>query len=335
MRKCVVRLIALAILLVALVGFSYIEIETDEIRGNADYQLFTNNDCAAKAFWSKAKYTGDEASIPANVDETGEGKPRLETSDPKVKKYAFETQVRTELNRTHFNNNNKKSSQMICFCEKYYVQQSFSEILGLAFKDVNKNDPEGIKELEKLVHQNFTQTFLKGQTEQTKSWDEFTDEHYCREIQLMKVWQYFFVFAVSLVTIIINESAVFIFEKFVHFEKNHTQNQETYGLFRKIIILQVLDTCFVNLLVNLKIFDGEGTKEWAWLCLLMGSYKDFESEWYINVGKPLVRTLLMNIILQFDVFTPCLAGFGRCCDRRCRWKLYDEETDTINTKCIS
>jgi hypothetical protein len=126
------------------------------------------------------------------------------------------------------------------------------------------------------------------------------------------------------VTIIINEAAVYIFEKFVHFEKNHTQNQETYGLFKKIIILQVIDTCFVNMLVNLKVFDK--SPEWGWIALLMGGYKDFESEWYINVGKPLVRTLMLNIILQFDVFTPCLAGCRRCRDRGCRCRIMNNET---------
>jgi hypothetical protein len=56
-------------------------------------------------------------------------------------------------------------------------------------------------------------------------------------VTINKILQYFLVFAVSFVTILINEVAVHIFEKFVHFEKNHTVNEETYGLFKKIIIL--------------------------------------------------------------------------------------------------
>ena len=118
----------------------------------------------------------------------------------------------------------KVSEKMICFCESYYQHHNLKESFNLNFRAFGGDS-----------------------------------SFYCYRIMGFKILQYSLVFSVSLVTIIINEVAVFIFEKFVSIEKNQTQNGETYGLFKKIIILQVIDTAFVNFLVNWKLFTEESS----------------------------------------------------------------------------
>jgi hypothetical protein len=109
LRKCVVQLIAIAILLMALVGFSYIETQTDIMRGDADYQLFTNNDCDPPAFWKMANQTRDQAIVPKKKNGEVKNPYPLDTNNTEVKQYVFETQVRTMLNDTGFVNKYKIS----------------------------------------------------------------------------------------------------------------------------------------------------------------------------------------------------------------------------------
>lgn len=93
---------------------------------------------------------------------------------------------------------------------------------------------------------------------------------YCRNFLSQKIYGYGLIIAVSFLTIFINEFAVFVFEKLVYIEKNHTRNDETISLFKKIIILQFVDTAFVNLVVNWKVFDKNGPAILAWFSLFNG-----------------------------------------------------------------
>lgn len=59
-----------------------------------------------------------------------------------------------------------------------------------------------------------------------------------------------FLFLTALIAIVINETGAWIFEKLVNFEKYHSKNEESMGLFNKIVILQFIDTALANLIVN-------------------------------------------------------------------------------------
>lgn len=123
------------------------------------------------------------------------------------------------------------NSKQACFCEDYLKKHSLYSV------------------------------WRSTKIEDVKNQDRIEAE-LCISFKVIQWKQLLLVFGVSLTTIIINEGAVWIFEKVVGFEKNHSKNEETQGLFRKIIILQFIDTAVINLLVNVKIAGNFKSSLW-------------------------------------------------------------------------
>lgn len=116
------------------------------------------------------------------------------------------------------------------------------------------------------------------------------------------------------------------------------------GQFTKLTILQFINIGVIVLIIN---FDFTGTNEdgtkklfLGFLPFFNGSYKDFNSEWFSQIGKTLTLTLLINIFTPHisKITMPFLKLFKRCSDRNCtgefwRKKKYDEDID-VNTKLV-
>jgi hypothetical protein len=138
-------------------------------------------------------------------------------------------------------------------------------------------------------------------------------------------------------------STVFIYS--VVIERNHTVNDETMGQFKKLTILQFINIGLIILIINIDIglaVDENGDKELflGFLPIFNGTYGEFNSEWYSQVGKTLCLTLLINIFSPHasKIMLPFVKLFFRCLDRGCScklWKKPEKDADIdVNTKKV-
>lgn len=112
----------------------------------------------------------------------------------------------------------------------------------------------------------------------------------------------------------------------------------------KLTILQFINIGVIILIINFDFTetDEDGTKKLflGFLPIFNGQFKDFNSEWYSQVGKTLTLTLLLNIFTPHisKLTIPFLKVFKRCCDRGCSktiWKNKSNEQDIdVNTKLV-
>ena len=54
-----------------------------------------------------------------------------------------------------------------------------------------------------------------------------------------------------MIAVVINIIMAMILSAIVSFEKNHTENDETMGLFKKLVILQFINIAIVILIINM------------------------------------------------------------------------------------
>ena len=76
------------------------------------------------------------------------------------------------------------------------------------------------------------------------------DTEYCKQWFINYGLQQGMVIGSSMTIVLINIITGMVFEKIVVFEKRHTLNEETIGLFMKIFILQYVNIAVVILIVN-------------------------------------------------------------------------------------
>lgn len=69
--------------------------------------------------------------------------------------------------------------------------------------------------------------------------------------------------------------------------------------------------------------------------MLTGNYQDLNSAWYIEVGKAIQTTLMINIISPYPakLLKPLIQGLKRCLDRSCSCSIKKGQSgDEVNTK---
>jgi hypothetical protein len=138
----------------------------------------------------------------------------------------------------------------------------------------------------------------------------------------------------SLMIVIINVFTCTIFEYIVYFERCHTFNDETMGQFRKITLMQFVNSGLIILLINF-----QGAPSWLPLPILRGEYRDFSEMWYKKVGKSIITTLLLNIFSPHasKLALALLKVMRRFFDRRFRFltekvKLSPVDIHDVNTR---
>lgn len=156
----------------------------------------------------------------------------------------------------------------------------------------------------------------------------------CLKFKVNQISQLSLVFTVSLTAIIINNIATCIFQNIVSFEKSHSKGEEVLSLFKKIVILQFIDTAIINFIVNQYILpESYRNNHNNILTFLFGGERnDFDNEWYEDVGQPLMRVLWLNIALYpLGWIGTMMHLCKRQCDRGCKSRLIEAD-GTLNTK---
>jgi hypothetical protein len=98
--------------------------------------------------------------------------------------------------------------------------------------------------------------------------------------------------------------------------------------------MQFINIAIVLLAVNINLSHNEKGKFLGFLPIFNGKYNDFDSFWYLNIGKMLCMTLFLSIFSPHlsKLFWPVLSWIFRCQDRGCRRNLKVE--DKVNTQLI-
>ena len=130
----------------------------------------------------------------------------------------------------------------------------------------------------------------------------------------------------------INMITTQVFESIVQFEKHLTINNETMGVFQRIIFLQYANIALVVLLININLIDG---KLLGFIPLLNGEYHDISTQWYANIGQALCLTLFINIFSPHvsKIAKPIVKILKRWKDRGFRFSFVkNSEEDEVQTK---
>lgn len=108
--------------------------------------------------------------------------------------------------------------------------------------------------------------------------------------------------------------------------------------------MQFINIGVIILIINFDFTETneDGSKKlfWGFLPIFNGSFKDFNSEWFSQVGKTLTLTLLINIFTPHisKLTMPFLKIFKRLIDRGCSrevWKKKKNDDDIdVNTKLV-
>jgi hypothetical protein len=141
---------------------------------------------------------------------------------------------------------------------------------------------------------NFTGTdALSGSTIGTNCTTKYMDpssRNLCKEWVENKAILYGLTFGSIAAVLVINGILSTLMRKLARFEKHKNITEENLSKARKSFIAQLMNTCFVMLIVNMN------TALWTDTNRLSGSFTDFTSKWYTTVGSSIVLTMGLNII---------------------------------------
>ena len=119
---------------------------------------------------------------------------------------------------------------------------------------------------------------------------------------------------------IINAICVAVFENIVVFEKLSTLEAETTAQFQRIVIIQFLNIAVVLLFAD---FTTGYTEEEMGVPVLVGRYRDFDTDWFYSVGVQISVAMVSNSIAPYagKLFEPVIQSVLRWVDRGCKTHL--------------
>jgi hypothetical protein len=105
----------------------------------------------------------------------------------------------------------------------------------------------------------------------------------------------------------------------------HTETNQTKVIMVFIFIVQFFNTAILNLLTNANLREAIG------ISVFSGIYPDFDFNWYIDFGVPMISTMLTNAfspLIELWMFYP-LTLLYRLLDKNFIWKKYRTKKTTI------
>ena len=114
---------------------------------------------------------------------------------------------------------------------------------------------------------------------------------------------------------ILNSICVALFEHIVILEKLPTMMDEIKAQFSRIVMVQFLNIGCLLLFADFSI--GYSQEEMGGLIILVGNYKDFDTNWYYDIGAKISMAMISNSIAPFfsKLFEPIIVPILRCLDR--------------------
>lgn len=114
---------------------------------------------------------------------------------------------------------------------------------------------------------------------------------------------------------ILNSICVALFEHIVILEKLPTMMDEIKAQFSRIVMVQFLNIGCLLLFADFSI--GYSQEEMGGLIILVGNYKDFDTNWYYDIGAKISMAMISNSIAPFfsKLFEPIIVPLLRCLDR--------------------
>jgi hypothetical protein len=125
--------------------------------------------------------------------------------------------------------------------------------------------------------------------------------------------------------IFINLVLKFIMAKLSAFERTSTETKQKLQTMTRVFIALFINTAILTLLSNADMQDSQIVKVLPFNDYFMnGNYKDFDREWYTEVGSIITATMIVNAISPHFFNLIFWYPLG-CCRRRCCWKFYDSQ----------
>lgn len=104
------------------------------------------------------------------------------------------------------------------------------------------------------------------------------------------------------------------------FERSSSINKEHRKTMMKFFVAVFINTALITLVVNADFRDLEFTKKLAFKeYLFNGDYKDFDRDWYLNVGSTFVIMMFISTLSPHILYL-ILAYPLNSCKRECGWK---------------
>lgn len=125
---------------------------------------------------------------------------------------------------------------------------------------------------------------------------------------------------------LINTICVVLFEIIVIFEKCLTFETETKAQFNRMVTIQYMNIALVLIFAD---FSLGYAKQGTGFAILQGNYKDFDTNWYKDVGAKITMAMVSNSIAPFfaKLFEPILVPVLRWVLDRCFKKHLRKKTN--------
>lgn len=150
--------------------------------------------------------------------------------------------------------------------------------------------------------------------------DPTTPENYCEEwLWVFENNMYLTIITGALVGLL-NTICVKIFEFIVVLEKLPTSMDIIKAQFSRIVMVQFLNIGALLLFADFTM--GYSKAEMNGLIILTGNYKDFDTNWYYDIGAKISMAMISNSIVPFigKLFEPIIVAIlrwflDRCCNK--------------------